>query len=80
MATPPTTLSTRLAWCSSDGIERPKLAYSMDEAAEASSLGRSLLYDAIKAGDLSARKRGRRTYVLHDDLVKFLAAGAEIEV
>ena len=41
-----------------------KLAFSVDEACTLSGLGRSYLYEAIKAGRLATRKAGSRTLVL----------------
>lgn len=46
----------------------PKLAYSIREACEASSLGRSTIYTLIASGRLQARKVGGRTVVLADSL------------
>lgn len=53
-----------------------KLAYSIDEAAQASSVGRSLLYDEIRARRLRATKVGRRTIIAVDDLRAWLTAKA----
>ncbi len=49
-----------------------KLAYTIDEAVDAGAGGRTKIYEAIKAGELKARKRGKRTIILADDLVAFL--------
>jgi len=49
-----------------------KMAYSIPEAAEATSFGRTLLYDDIAAGRLKAKKRGTRTYILADELRRYL--------
>jgi excisionase family DNA binding protein len=48
------------------------LAYTIAEACAVARAGRTSVYEAIKAGELVARKRGRRTVVLHDDLVRWL--------
>jgi excisionase family DNA binding protein len=50
------------------------LVYTMAELAVATGLGRSSLYAAIKSGQLTARKAGRRTIVLRADLDDFLRA------
>ena len=50
----------------------PCLGYSIKNACEVSGLGRSLLYKEMAAGNLPAKKVGRRTVILHDDLQKFL--------
>ena len=49
-----------------------KLAYSIEEFASASGLGRTRLYDAIADGQLRARKFGKRTVILVDDGRAFL--------
>jgi excisionase family DNA binding protein len=49
-------------------------AYTIEQAAEASSISRPILYDEINAGRLRARKRGRSTLILRSDLLAFLEA------
>jgi excisionase family DNA binding protein len=51
-----------------------KLSLSVEEAAEATGIGRSKLYEAMRDGLLQARKFGRRTIILRDDLERFLSA------
>jgi excisionase family DNA binding protein len=48
------------------------LAYSISEACTAARAGRTALYEAIRDGELRAVKRGRRTLILKDDLVRWL--------
>jgi excisionase family DNA binding protein len=48
------------------------LAYSIVEACEASGVGRTSIYEAINSGKLIARKNGRRTVILCDDLRRWL--------
>jgi excisionase family DNA binding protein len=48
------------------------LAYSIAEACAAARAGRTAVYQAIKDGELIARKRGRRTIILSDDLRRWL--------
>lgn len=50
------------------------LAYSIEAAAEVSQLGRTQLFEAIKEGKLKARKSGRRTIILREELNAFLHA------
>ena len=48
------------------------LAFTLEQAAALSGVGRSALYAAARAGRLVARKCGRRTVVLRGDLQTFL--------
>jgi excisionase family DNA binding protein len=54
-----------------DAMHSP-LAYSIAEACAAARAGRTAIYEAIKAGELIARKRGRRTIILSEDLRRWL--------
>jgi hypothetical protein len=49
-----------------------KLAASIPEAARVANSSRSALYEAIRRGELVARKNGRRTIILIDDLRDYL--------
>ena len=51
-----------------------KLAYTIDQASAAGAGSRTKIYDAINAGALKARKRGKRTIILADDLIAYLEA------
>jgi len=48
------------------------LAFSIAEACARSGIGRTAIYLLINSGKLSARKRGRRTLILADDLRRCL--------
>lgn len=47
---------------------------TMPEAVQYSGMSRSALYEALKRGDLSARKAGRRTLIAFADLEAYLAS------
>ena len=49
-----------------------RLAYSIDEFCEKAGIGRSFVYQEIRAGRLKARKAGRRTLILRDDGERYL--------
>jgi hypothetical protein len=51
-----------------------KLAYSIAELSEMAGVGRSFLYEEVKAGHLVVTKAGRRSIVLHGDAVAWLTA------
>jgi excisionase family DNA binding protein len=47
---------------------------TMPEAVQFSGLSRSFIYEALKRGDLTARKAGRRTLIAFADLETYLAS------
>lgn len=58
-------------------VEEPgteRLAFSIPTAAEIADTSRSELYEALKCGALKAKKNGRRTINLRDDLMACLAS------
>jgi excisionase family DNA binding protein len=57
----------------------PPLAYSIPDACKCSNTGRTTVYKAINAGDLTARKRGSRTIILSSDLERWLNSLPQIE-
>jgi excisionase family DNA binding protein len=48
------------------------LAYSIAEACAVARAGRTAIYQAIREGALIARKRGRKTLILPDDLRRWV--------
>jgi excisionase family DNA binding protein len=54
-------------------------ALSISDACEMAGVGRTTIYAAIAEGRLKARKLGRRTLILRDDLTHFLVALPEIK-
>jgi excisionase family DNA binding protein len=51
-----------------------QLSFSVKEASQMTGIGLTKLYQLINAGTLKARKLGKRTYILKDDLEDFLAS------
>lgn len=51
-----------------------KLAYSIPEAVQASGVGRSSIYDAIRRGELRSTKKGGRRLIPVDALKAWLSA------
>ena len=49
-----------------------KLSYSIDEAVDASGIGRTTIYALIKAGELTPVKIGKRTLIRKGDLEALL--------
>ena len=54
-------------------MEKP-IAVTIPDAVKASGLSRSSLYEALKCGDLTARKAGRRTLILYADLERYIGS------
>ncbi len=50
-----------------------QISLSIEEARTATGIGRTKLYAAINSGQLKARKFGKRTIILRDDLNTFLS-------
>lgn len=51
-----------------------QLSLSIEEVCSATGLGRTKIYEAIAAGELPAKKWGKRTLVLKTDLENFLSS------
>lgn len=49
-----------------------RLAYDVIETAKISNSSRSEIYKSLKLGVLNAKKHGRRTVILREDLSKYL--------
>lgn len=52
----------------------PKVSYSIPQAVDATGLSRSTLYEALKNGQLVARKCGARTVIEETELRRFVNA------
>jgi hypothetical protein len=52
--------------------ELKKLAVSVEGAAVVADSSRTAIFEAIRKGELKARKHGRRTIILMDDLQLYL--------
>lgn len=60
-------------------LPEDKLAYHIDEASKNGAGSRSEIYEALRRGDLKAKKRGRRTVILREDLARYLATLPDYE-
>ena len=56
------------------------LAHTIAEACARSGIGRTSIYELINTGQLPARKRGRRTLILTEDLQRCLQSLPSITV
>ena len=50
------------------------IALTVEEAALTAKVSRSELYRALQRGELAAKKQGRRTLILRDELARYLGA------
>ncbi len=50
------------------------IAVTIPDAVKATGMSRTSIYEALKRGDLSARKAGRRTLISFTDLEAYLAS------
>ena len=57
-----------------------QLAHSIAEACARSGIGRTAIYELINTGQLPARKRGRRTLILVEDLQRCLQSLPSVKV
>jgi len=53
---------------------QPPISVTIPDAVRASGMSRTSIYEALKRGDLTARKAGRRTLIAFDDLQNYLAS------
>jgi len=57
---------------SSERIQARKLAFTVEETMGMLSIGRTTLYARIKSGEIQARKCGRKTLILAEEIERFL--------
>ncbi|MCH7618670.1 MAG: helix-turn-helix domain-containing protein [Candidatus Marinimicrobia bacterium] len=57
----------------------PKVAFSVAEVTRVAPVGRTGVYEALKNGRLKARKNGKRTIILADDLAEWLCSLPDYE-
>ena len=56
-------------------MEKPNpIAVTIPDAVNASGMSRTSIYEALKRGDLTARKAGRRTLISFADLEAYLTS------
>ena len=55
------------------------IAYSIDEFSEISGLGRSFIYEQIRAGKLTVHKAGKRSLILPKEAARYLVTLPTIE-
>ena len=53
--------------------QTPPVAVTIADAVKASGMSRTSIYEALKRGDLTARKAGRRTLIPYTDLQAYVA-------
>ena len=51
-----------------------KIAYTIPEAVEATGISRTMIYKAMEEGRLTAKKNGKRTLILREELERFMRA------
>lgn len=50
------------------------IAMTVQTAVQVSGISRTVLYEALKRGDLKARKSGRRTLIMRVDLENYISS------
>jgi excisionase family DNA binding protein len=54
-----------------------RLAYTVKEAAKVCGISRQMLYRIERDGKITFKKVGRRTFILRDELVRFLESSPD---
>lgn len=63
----------RTLWERNINMKTP-ITVTISEAVKATGMSRTSIYEALKRGDLTARKAGRRTLIAFADLEAYLAS------
>ena len=58
-------------------MENRKLAYSVEEISEQTTLSKAFLRNEIRAGHLKVKRCGRRVLILKDDFMNYLNRGEQ---
>lgn len=53
--------------------------YTIDQVAEKLKVSERYIRDNVNRKELKAFKRGKRVYILHGDLVKWIRSGKEVD-
>lgn len=57
-----------------------RAAFSIDEAAARAGVGRDKIYDAVRSQKLKAKKDGRRTLILAEELTRYLTELPDLQL
>ncbi len=61
-------------------VTQNKMAYSVEEISQQTTLSKAFLRNEIRAGKLKVKRCGRRVLILKDDFMNYLNEGNEDEI